>query len=621
MECTSKEFSLLLVAILAVSSLIIAESVDAQQSGTPVGGIISADTMWTPAGDPYTFVDNITVSRGTTLTIMPGTIIDLKLANLVIDGTLIAQGNDADWIIIQAQKRTTFSWPPRIYFNSSSTPWDEKTGTGSIIDHAQISIPNYQYETIMGDYPKISNNIIYNYGSDAAAIRTYGLVFNNTILGGYRGIIAQFNQTILSNTIKNADVGITCGYMSFDPIYYPTIIGNLLINNTVGIDDYGCAPYIANNTIANSKRGIFLTSYAFYREAAPTAVIYNNIYANEFNVYVEAKNSSKIVTMANNWWGTTSLSEIMQLVYDYRNDSSLARVYCTPYLTLANPMAPSSTEINPNPSPSPTHNQTPTATPSSTSTPTPWPTATAYPTATPTTTPLAILDLSCSSSVSYDSFRVEITGKITENDKGLAATPISISYSVTNGRTWQDLTSVSTYSDGKFSVVWTPLVTGNYVIKASWVLDDSVSAIVNLAVLPFTDATSNSIFSVSSNSTISDLAFNSTSHQLTFTITGATGTSGYTDVIVAKSLIKDNTQIQVYLDGEQVQYLAKETTDSWLLHFTYQHSTHEVTLQLNSTSTNSTSQSQYVMYANVGVVIAVGLIAATFVLKKRNKKN
>jgi hypothetical protein len=65
---------------------------------------------------------------------MPGTVIDLQLANLVIDGTLIAKGNDADWIIIQAQKRTTFSWPPRIYFNSSSTPWDENTGTGSIID-------------------------------------------------------------------------------------------------------------------------------------------------------------------------------------------------------------------------------------------------------------------------------------------------------------------------------------------------------------------------------------------------------------------------------------------------------------------------------------------------------
>jgi len=52
MECISKEFSLLLVAVLAVSSLIIAESVDAQQSSTPVGGIISVDTIWTPAGKP-----------------------------------------------------------------------------------------------------------------------------------------------------------------------------------------------------------------------------------------------------------------------------------------------------------------------------------------------------------------------------------------------------------------------------------------------------------------------------------------------------------------------------------------------------------------------------------------
>lgn len=615
MECINKELSFLLVVILATSSFMIAESVDAQQSGTTVGGIISVDTIWIPSGNPYTFVDNITVTKGVTLTITPGTVIDLKLANLIIDGTLIAKGNDANWIIIQGQRRTTFSWPPRIYFNSSSTPWNETTATGSIMDHAQISIPNFQYETIMGEYPKISNNIIFNYGSDAAAIRTYGLVFNNTVLGGARGIIAQFNQTILSNTIKNADVGITCGYMSFDPIYYPSIIGNLLINNTVGIDDYGCSPYIANNTIANSNRGIFLTSYAFLREASPTITL-NNIYANSFNVYVEAKNSSKIVTMVNNWWGTSELSKILETVYDYRNDPTLARVNYSPYLSSPNPFAPVSAEINPNPPP--------TSTPTPTSSP--HPTTTISPTATPnsptpTSNSSAILDLSCSSSASYDSFRVEIAGKITENDKGLAATPISISYSVTNGRTWQDLTSVNTYSDGKFSVVWTPLVTGNYMIKASWVLDDSVSAILNLAVLPFTDAASNNIFSVASNSTISDLAFNSTSHQLTFTVTGATGTSGYTDVIVAKSLIKDITLIQVLIDGEQTQYSAKETTDSWLLHLTYQHSTHEVTLQLNSTSTNSTSQNQYVMYATVGVVIAVGLIAATFLLKRRNKKS
>ena len=306
----NKTIPIAFILTLMATSLIVIEDISAQ-TGTNVQGVISTDTTWTSAGNPYSFVGNITVAKNVTLTIMPGTVIDLKSANLIIDGTLIAKGDNSNWITIQAQKRTT-SWPPRIFFNSSSTPWDENTETGSIIDHAHITIPNYQYETIMGDYPKISNNIIYNYGSDAAAIRTYGLVYNNTILGGYRGIIAQFNQTILSNTIKNADVGISCGYMSYDPIYYPTIIGNLLINNTIGIDDYGCAPYIANNTIANSKQAIYLTDWAFYREAAPRAIIYNNIYANDFNVYVAASNSSKIVTMANNWWGTTDVAKITQ---------------------------------------------------------------------------------------------------------------------------------------------------------------------------------------------------------------------------------------------------------------------------------------------------------------------
>ena len=202
----------------------------------------------------------------------------------------------------------------------------------------------------------------------------------------------------------------------------------------------------------------------------------------------------------------------------------------------------------------------------------------------------------------------------------MAATPIAIAYSITNGKTWQDLTSVNTYSDGTFSVIWTPLVTGNYVIKASWVLDDSVNAIVNLAVLPFTDSASKNIFSVASNSTISDLTFNSTSNQLTFAVSGATGTTGYTDVTVAKSLIKDITQVRVFIDKIQVQSSTTETPDSWILHFAYQHSTHEVTLQLNATSTTSPSENQYLWYALTGAAVAVILIGALFVLKKEVRR-
>jgi len=281
-------------------------------------------------------------------------------------------------------------------------------------------------------------------------------------------------------------------------------------------------------------------------------------------------------------------------------------------------LTPTSSPIStPNPTATPVQTPVPTPKPAPTVTPRP----TLKPTSTPTTNYSAILDLSCSSSVSYDLFRVQIIGKIAENNNGLASTPISVSYSITNGRTWQDLTSVNSNLDGTFSAIWTPSVTGNYMIKASWVLDDSVNTIVNLAVLPYIDSTSKSIFSVASNSTISDLVFNSTSNQLAFTVTGAVGTSGYTELTVAKSLIKDIAQVQVNIDREQVQYLAKEITDSWLLHFTYQHSTHEVTLQLNSTSTNSPSQGQYVIYTTISLVFAAVLIATIFVLKTRNKKN
>jgi LPXTG-motif cell wall-anchored protein len=159
------------------------------------------------------------------------------------------------------------------------------------------------------------------------------------------------------------------------------------------------------------------------------------------------------------------------------------------------------------------------------------------------------------------------------------------------------------------------------VIKASWVLDDSVNAIVNLAVLPFTDSTSKNIFSVASNSTISELAFNSTSNQLSFTVSGATETSGYTDVTVAKTLVQDIAQVKVFIDGVQVQSSTTKTSDSWILHFTYQHSTHQVTLQLDAASNTSTSESQYAIYVIIGATTLVLIIATILVLRKRSKKS
>lgn len=190
------------------------------------------------------------------------------------------------------------------------------------------------------------------------------------------------------------------------------------------------------------------------------------------------------------------------------------------------------------------------------------------------------LPTSLSSSTSYFGFKVEINGNLTCNDVGLSGAPILLSYSVTNGESWSDISLINTDSDGGFSAVWMPSATGNYLVRAIWsgnATHPGATTIINLAVIPFKEQ---NVFSVTSNSTVSELAFNSTSRELSFTVTGPSGTTGYVNVYIAKSLIDNIADVKVYLDGDQLNYTATSLDDSWLLHFTYSHSTHKVNINL-----------------------------------------
>jgi hypothetical protein len=91
-----------------------------------------------------------------------------------------------------------------------------------------------------------------------------------------------------------------------------------------------------------------------------------------------------------------------------------------------------------------------------------------------------------------------------------------------------------------------------------------------------------SLFFVESNSTVTKLFFNSTSAELSFTVSGEKGTWGYVDITIAKSLVSNIQDVKVYLDGNQLNFNMTEKGDSWLLHFTYTHSTHRVIMTLSS---------------------------------------
>jgi hypothetical protein len=99
-------------------------------------------------------------------------------------------------------------------------------------------------------------------------------------------------------------------------------------------------------------------------------------------------------------------------------------------------------------------------------------------------------------------------------------------------------------------------------------------------------------FSIISNSTITELAFNSTTKTITFTLSGPHGTTGYTNITIAKTLINNITNLTIYLDDHQIEYLATATEHTWLIHFTYTHSTHKVTIQLTQPNAIKSSNPQ-----------------------------
>ena len=136
------------------------------------------------------------------------------------------------------------------------------------------------------------------------------------------GIEGCFQQTQISgNTITFNIADIPAVSFWFDPCTFEhnTIVGNVSVGNTQNIcigvgTGFSSFPIITNNNI-------------FGNDA--TYIIYN------YN-----SQGSPNINATNNWWGTTSESEIQTMIYDWFDDSSLGIVDYSPYLTTPDTIAP-----------------------------------------------------------------------------------------------------------------------------------------------------------------------------------------------------------------------------------------------------------------------------------------
>lgn len=201
------------------------------------------------------------------------------------------------------------------------------------------------------------------------------------------------------------------------------------------------------------------------------------------------------------------------------------------------------------------------------------------------------LSLSLDSETSLIGFKVILKGKLQGNVSSSVNQNIALSFSINGGQSWNDITMIPTSNDGTYSAIWQPSATGTYLVKAecSYTPDypydyggSTVSGVESVRMLSVNSFDNQNVFSVASNSTVSALAFNSSSKELSFTVSGETDTTGFVDVSIAKSLITNIVDVKVYLDNVNLNYTATSTSNSWLLHFTYNHSLHNVRIDLNS---------------------------------------
>lgn len=91
-------------------------------------------------------------------------------------------------------------------------------------------------------------------------------------------------------------------------------------------------------------------------------------------------------------------------------------------------------------------------------------------------------------------------------------------------------------------------------------------------------------FSVESNSTVTGMEFNAQNATLSFTVSGEEGTTGYVRMTLAKNLAPDIEKLKIQVDSLNCDYTYEETSTSWIITFSYSHSTHQVCINLGQTS-------------------------------------
>ena len=254
----------------------------------------------------------------------------------------------------------------------------------------------------------------------------------------------------------------------------------------------------------------------------------------------------------------------------------------------------------------------------------PTPTSTPQPTTTPVPTPRPVpsakptMELYCTSTATQNNLKIEVTGTLTYNKTGIPDAAVYLSYSDNSADNWTNFTLVKTNANGGFGALWSPKTTGNYLVCASWEGNETLrwmNATVNLALA--SDGAGN-VFSVASNSSISGLAYDAASQQLSFRTNGTASTTGYAYVSVPKTLVSDAQTLKVNIDGTPIAFSSESKDDVWVICCVYSQSVHTFVVQIPFMQVITPETTPWITIAIIAVVLVI-VISLLVIIQRRRR--
>lgn len=207
----------------------------------------------------------------------------------------------------------------------------------------------------------------------------------------------------------------------------------------------------------------------------------------------------------------------------------------------------------------------------------------------------------------------------------LVGKQVVLSYMISGIVVWNPFSSVTTDGNGVFSASWLPTATGSFMVKAEWQGDENYSAAYSVKNVSVLRGNEENVFMAESNSTLSSLSLNSTSNEISFIVSGPSGTTGYVRFLLSKSLLKDSADLKVYKDGALINCTVTSVGNQTVLYIVYSHSSHEMRISLpeyaeSGDSGNSSSTVSVILsYVFAFVVVAAITLLTLFIVASARK--